>query len=141
LLAELEEAGFVGARLLEDRKRTVIDLTPAGFTALQHPSALEPLGRPRVELVRAAGPEGDPDEALFQALRAWRLEEARSHEVPPYVVFQDTVLRAIASQRPRTLEALDEIKGIGPAKLERYGAAVIGLVRAHVRNARGDASP
>jgi ATP-dependent DNA helicase RecQ len=144
LLAELEEAGFLRARLLEDRKRTVIDLTPAGLAALQHPSALEPLGRPRVEPVsrdRAAGPEGDPDEALFEALRAWRLEEARSHEVPPYVVFHDTVLRAIAAQQPRTLEALDEIKGIGPAKLERYGETLIRLVSPHLRNAPGDASP
>ena len=143
LLARLEEAGFLRARQLQD-KGAVIDLTLAGTTALQDPSSLEPLGRRRGEPTlhdQAPGPPCEADEALFQALRAWRLEEARSHEVPPYVVFHDTVLRAIAAQQPRTLEALDEIKGIGPAKLERYGETLIRLVSPHLRNAPGDPSP
>jgi len=78
---------------------------------------------------------------LFEALRAWRLEEAHSHEVPPYVIFHDSVLRAIAAQQPRTLEALAEIKGIGPVKLERHGTALVELIGVHVRTTLGDPSP
>jgi ATP-dependent DNA helicase RecQ len=71
------------------------------------------------------------DETLFQALRAWRLEQARAQKVSPYVVFHDSHLRAIAAQRPITLEALSGLKGIGPRKLAKYGTMVIELVRQH----------
>ena len=143
LLAQLVEAGFLRARSLQDKERTVIDLTPAGAAALQDPGSLDRLGRPCREPIprdQAPGPPGEADETLFQALRAWRLEEARSRGVPPYVVFHDSVLRAIATQQPCTLGALALVKGIGPAKLERHGAALIGLVCAHVRSTPGDAS-
>ncbi|MBL7064566.1 MAG: HRDC domain-containing protein [Anaerolineae bacterium] len=78
------------------------------------------------------------DEALFQTLRAWRLEQAHAQEVPPYVVFHDSHLRAIAAHRPVTLEALSELKGVGPHKLEQYGAAVIELVRKHLGGGAND---
>jgi DNA helicase-2/ATP-dependent DNA helicase PcrA len=60
-----------------------------------------------------------------ERLRAWRLERARADGVPPYVVFHDSVLHAIADARPSSLGELSEISGIGPAKLERYGDAVL----------------
>jgi len=72
------------------------------------------------------------DETLFQALRTWRLEQARAQEVPPYVILHDSHLRGIAAHRPVTLEALSELKSVGPSKLEKYGAAVIALVRKHL---------
>lgn len=79
------------------------------------------------------------DEALFQALRAWRLEQARAQEAPPYVIFHDSHLRAIAAHQPITLEALSELKGVGPSKLEKYGTAVIELVRKHLEGVANDA--
>jgi len=133
LLVQMEAAGLLRARRLQG-KSAVIELTPAGAKALRDPGSLEALDHQDSEpasLDRAAGPPGEADEALFQALRAWRREEARQHSVPPYVIFHDTVLRAIARQCPCTLEALAEVKGVGPAKLDRYGAAVIDLVAAH----------
>jgi DNA helicase II / ATP-dependent DNA helicase PcrA len=60
-----------------------------------------------------------------ERLRAWRLERAREDGVPPYVVFHDKVLRAIADARPTSLGELSQIAGIGPAKLERYGSEVL----------------
>ena len=56
-----------------------------------------------------------------ERLRAWRLARAREDGVPPYVVFHDTVLHAIADAQPRSLGDLSQIAGVGPAKLERYG--------------------
>ena len=67
-------------------------------------------------------------EGLFLRLREWRAAVAREHGVPAYVVLHDGTLRSIALLRPRTLDALGQISGIGAAKLERYGAAVLQLV-------------
>ena len=66
--------------------------------------------------------------ATFELLRAWRLDEAREQGVPPYVVFGDATLRALAVHLPGSPEALLEISGIGEAKLERYGEAVLALL-------------
>jgi DNA helicase-2/ATP-dependent DNA helicase PcrA len=63
-----------------------------------------------------------------QKLRDWRLERARQDGVPPYVVFHDSVLHAIADSRPGSLGELAQISGVGPAKLERYGDDVLAVV-------------
>jgi DNA helicase-2/ATP-dependent DNA helicase PcrA len=63
-----------------------------------------------------------------ERLRTWRLERARADGVPPYVVFHDSVLRAIADAAPSSLGELAEISGVGPAKLERYGDEVLSAV-------------
>ena len=67
-------------------------------------------------------------EQTFEALRSWRLEEAREKEVPAFVVFTDATLIAIAEARPGNLEELGELAGIGSAKLERYGASVLEIL-------------
>jgi len=72
-----------------------------------------------------AKPDWTPD---AQRLREWRLERAKADEVPPYVVFHDSVLHAIAAARPETLGELAQISGVGPAKLERYGDEVLAAV-------------
>jgi ATP-dependent DNA helicase RecQ len=68
-------------------------------------------------------------ENLFEALRAWRLVQARGQGVPPYVIFHDAVLREIAAVRPAGMDELGEIKGVGASKLARYGAGVLAVVR------------
>jgi len=70
-----------------------------------------------------------PAQALFDRLRAWRVEAARRHGVPAYVIFHDATLRDIARTRPASLEALRGISGIGAKKLEAYGDDIVGLVR------------
>jgi ATP-dependent DNA helicase RecQ len=67
-------------------------------------------------------------QALFERLRAWRLEAARRHGVPAYVILHDATLREIARQRPSSLHALRAISGLGAKKLEAYGAEIAGLV-------------
>ncbi len=63
--------------------------------------------------------------ARFDALRRWRGELARAQGVPAYVIFTDATLRAIALEVPADLAALATIGGVGVAKLERYGDAVL----------------
>jgi ATP-dependent DNA helicase RecQ len=70
---------------------------------------------------------------LFQALRAARSRLARAQGVPPYVIFHDSTLIALASRRPQSLEALAEIPGMGERKIERYGAAVLAILRGEER--------
>jgi ATP-dependent DNA helicase RecQ len=65
----------------------------------------------------------------FEALRAWRLAESKQQSVPPYVIFHDSVLRDVAAVQPRTLDDLALIKGFGASKLERYGAAVLRVLK------------
>ncbi len=72
----------------------------------------------------------DPEAlARFEALRALRAELAREQGVPAYVIFHDATLRAMAERDPRTREALATITGVGASKLERYGAAVLSVLR------------
>ena len=87
---------------------------------------LAELGVARARPHAAPKAEWTPD---AQRLREWRLERAKADEVPPYVVFHDAVLHAIAAARPETLGELAQISGVGPAKLERYGEDVLALGR------------
>ncbi|HUR82460.1 MAG TPA: DNA helicase RecQ [Thermoanaerobaculia bacterium] len=78
---------------------------------------------------RAPVMDGGPyDRELFEALRAWRREEAQERGVPPYVIFSDRTLRELARVRPSTHYELRGIYGIGDAKLEAFGDAVIRVV-------------
>jgi len=142
MLDRLERGGFLQTRQI-GHGGVVLDITPAGRAALQNPAALDGLIRPAKEPAPRKSSQKDEvgldvDEALFQTLRAWRLEQARAQEVPPFVIFYDSHLRAIAAHRPTTLEALSESKGVGPRKLEKYGAAVIELVRKHLEGGTND---
>ncbi|MDP1988639.1 DNA helicase RecQ, partial [Phenylobacterium sp.] len=69
------------------------------------------------------------DQGLFEALRAWRREEAARQHVPPYVIFHDRTLAEIAQARPAAQRALGSISGVGEGKLARYGEAVLAVVR------------
>ena len=64
----------------------------------------------------------------FAALKAWRGEVAREHNLPAYVVFHDATLAEMARERPTTLDALAGISGVGSKKLEAYGAEILRLL-------------
>jgi ATP-dependent DNA helicase RecQ len=68
-------------------------------------------------------------EALFTQLRAWRTEVARPTKTPAFMILGDAVLRAIANTAPQNLSALHAVSGMGPAKVDRYGADLIALCR------------
>ena len=78
---------------------------------------------------RCAGCPATYDEELFDRLRAWRLARAQSASLPAYVVFTDATLTALAETRPGDARALAAVPGVGPAKLDRYGAEVLALLR------------
>jgi ATP-dependent DNA helicase RecQ len=79
-------------------------------------------------------------DALFDALRQWRAATAREQGVPAYVILHDRTLHELASLRPRTPDELLAIAGIGAAKAERYGTALLALLQEDGMIAEAEAS-
>ena len=74
----------------------------------------------------APNPIGDP---LFEALRERRRELAKEAQVPPYVIFHDSVLREMAAAKPASLTQMSSISGVGARKLDAYGDAFLQVIR------------
>jgi ATP-dependent DNA helicase RecQ len=70
-----------------------------------------------------------PANELFAALKAWRLDTARAHGLPAYVVLYDQTLREVALRKPQSLTELKSISGFGEVKINRYGSAILAIVR------------
>ena len=83
----------------------------------------------RMRRKAATGDLPAADATLLERLRAWRSREAREQSVPAYVIFHDATLVSIAAARPRSQTELATISGIGARKLERYGPALLALLR------------
>jgi ATP-dependent DNA helicase RecQ len=128
----------------------VLEVQIDGYGGLRLTDAARPLlrGEARIELRReperqrgrkprggrggatADAPLADADQPLFEQLRALRARLAREQNVPAYVIFHDATLRAIAREKPRSLDQLAGIGGVGVAKLERYGQALLDALAA-----------
>ena len=72
---------------------------------------------------------GPEDAELFASLKRLRSAIAREEQVPAYVVFPDRTLAELAMRKPRTLAAMESVRGIGPAKLDKYGQRFLDVVR------------
>jgi ATP-dependent DNA helicase RecQ len=86
--------------------------------------------RPRREKRLPAAP-GEADADLLAALKALRGALARAQGQPAYIVFPDRSLIEMVAERPRTLDELSAIHGVGAAKLQKYGAAFLAAIRGH----------
>jgi len=140
LLRRCVTAGWVDFTAGE---RPMVLLTPAGKSVLFAEGPVRLLLPPEHSGKKAAKPAGSSggrgraaaptmkpaDEALFEALRARRLELARADGVPPYVVASDRTLRELAELRPASKTALEGVFGIGPAKAAKYGDDFLSVVR------------
>jgi DNA helicase II / ATP-dependent DNA helicase PcrA len=120
-----------GDALAEERRLLYVGLTRAksrlllSWSSTGDPSRfLAELGvrSPALEPATLDGAASD----RFDALKRWRLERARSEGVPAYMIFSNRTLEVIARNEPATVGELSVIPGVGPAKLERYGTAILG---------------
>jgi len=116
----------------EERRLLYVGLTRAkrhlAVTWSGKPSRfLEELG---VETRPPRPKAAEPDDPTYVALKEWRLKRSRRDEVPAYVVFHNSTLAEIAARRPRSIGELASVPGVGPAKLERYGADVLAALEA-----------
>jgi len=100
-----------------------------GETEVRLRQPIAPARRAERQRRSTAVDESQPyDRALFDVLRKWRRGEAEERGVPPYVIFSDRTLREIARARPATLIELREVYGVGDAKLEAFGGAVLAAI-------------
>jgi ATP-dependent DNA helicase RecQ len=127
-----------------------LDIDPQGHGALRLTEKARPLLRGETELqlrhqvkaakktkqkkVKVAAELQACDQPLFEALRARRLQLAQEQGVPPYVIFHDSTLREMATQRPTNEDALSTISGVGEQKLTRFGRVFIDVIRGHVQH-------
>jgi superfamily II DNA helicase RecQ len=87
--------------------------------------------RARGSAARAVSSAGSP--ALFEALRAWRLTEARRSGLPAFRILNDRTLLGIATETPKDDTALLRVAGVGPGIARRYGAALLAIVAQYAR--------
>jgi len=117
----------------------VLALTPGGVDLLKDEQACPGLKLARQRPIKKEAPRArsraeeeswqDVDHALFDRLRAVRLEIARERGVPPYVIFHDATLREMARLRPRSLDELLGVKGVGVRKADDLGDAFLAAIR------------
>jgi ATP-dependent DNA helicase RecQ len=121
--AELMRAGVASADFSLSRQR--------------RPERGRPAPRARIEIESWEG----VDRSVFERLRAMRLDIARSRGVPPYVIFHDSTLRDLARVKPRSLEQLAAVYGMGARKIESFGEEVLRVIAAQVPAEQSAAAP
>ncbi len=124
-LLAIDTDAYGGLRLT-DASRAVLT---GGQTVMLRRDVVEKSKRDRDGGPRSGVPVASQDLALFRALRDLRARLAKDQNVPAYVIFHDSTLREIAERRPESMPELGRIGGIGGAKLARYGAEVLEVVR------------
>jgi ATP-dependent DNA helicase RecQ len=142
LLGVLADAGLLERQGIEGGRpgAFVLSLTPAGrrvaMGEVRPELAMPASGPPAGRRTRRRGKSGaatavtgdEADPGLLERLREWRTAEARRRQVPAYVIFPDRTLAALATARPRSPGELLAVHGVGAAKLEAYGAALLQLL-------------
>jgi len=130
--------GMEHLRVAEGRFPTLF-LSQSGVAVLRGDKKVELFAMPRTKASRkrskkALGEPGGPpvDEALFEDLRKLRKELARERSVPPYVIFSDQTLGALAAHKPLNSNGLLAIRGIGEKKAEDLGPAFLERIAAFV---------
>lgn len=73
----------------------------------------------------------DNDWPLFNVLREWRTDMSKKEGIPPYVICNNIQLAGITVKRPASLNALQEIEGIGKAKIEKYGKELLQIIASY----------
>ncbi|MBP8947896.1 MAG: HRDC domain-containing protein, partial [Candidatus Promineofilum sp.] len=116
--------------LAQDMEHGSLKLTARGWEVLRGEAFH---GTPPVadRVARPAAAPADYDAELFARLRALRAELAAAAGVPPYVIFHDSALGEMATYYPHSAETLAQMQGVGAVKLERYGEAFLGVIRAY----------
>lgn len=121
-----------------DREGTqfpTVKASPRGQAALRAKEEilLRDIPMPKTKSSRSPVGVSGADETLFRNLKEFRRTLAAEREVPAYVIFHDSVLMAMASQRPTTLEALKQFSGVGEKKADDFGELFLEIVRKSVR--------
>ncbi len=107
----------------------VISYEDRAVAAPSVPVAMPAAKRGKTDKTDPTAALSEADRALFETIRVWRARRAQDDGVPPYVVLTNRHLVAVVTARPGSLTALGRIDGVGPAKVKRYGTALLALLR------------
>ena len=115
----------------------LLKITPLGQEFAQHPQSFKivednEFNDYNEEVAIKGGASCAVDPELYAILKDLRKKIAKKHELPPYVIFQDPSLEAMATTYPITMEELQNITGVGAGKAKRYGAEFIKIIKTHV---------
>ena len=131
-LLATDEEGFGTLRLTEASRDVLRGATPVHLRRqADQGERKRARQKARGERARASLDIAPHEAPLWDALRDLRGRLAREQGVPAYVIFHDATLLAMLRERPRTLDALGAISGVGERKLARYGEAFLGTLSAH----------
>ena len=112
----------------------LLKMTPDGHDFLKHPKSfkiVEDKDFEEEETVIQTGSSSAADPELYAMLKNQRKKLAKQLELPPYVIFQDPSLEAMATTYPITMEELQNIPGVGAGKAKRYGEEFCALIKRH----------
>jgi len=118
-----------GDEVMKDKKplQKPLPIPISLFNKILGEKLTTPKASPPIEHTITAVPRQN-DAELFDALKRWRLKIARELGVPAFHILYNSTLNELVSQRPQTKTELLEIKGIGPAKLERFGQSLLEII-------------
>jgi DNA helicase-2/ATP-dependent DNA helicase PcrA len=124
--AELElSGGFRGRVIAVGDESVAVELEGGGTLDVAFGERVTSEGRTLPLGPPAGSRKGDQ---LLDALKRWRRERARQDGVPAFVIFHDSTLEEMARRCPESTEALSRLGGIGPVKIQRYGAEILALI-------------
>lgn len=117
----------------------LIRITPEGKKYLSRPKSFKVVedndfSEQEEEVVLKSGAACAVDPELYSILKDLRRKVAKKHNLPPYVIFQDPSLEAMATTYPITMDELQNITGVGAGKAKRYGEEFIAVIRRHVED-------
>lgn len=120
--------------LIQDAQYGSLKLTTEGYAAMKGQPVLGTMAEEtQREWVRSGSEPPPYDVALFEQLRQKRKELADEANLPPYTIFHDQTLQEMATYFPQSEAALLTIYGVGEAKLDKYGATFLEIIRAYCR--------
>ncbi len=135
--AMLRQAIALGLVVVDHDAYGALKLTADARPVLrgERPVQLRQYQKPAKKKREAAKPKGyvesdlsTTEQSIFDKLRWWRVETARKHNVPAYVIFHDATMREIAKIKPASLGELRNVSGVGEKKLETYGEEIVALI-------------
>ena len=138
LAAVIRQAVIAGYLDREIENFGVLKITPKGQKYLGKPTSFKVVEDTEFNAEEEEGPTAKSggacavDPELYSILKDLRKKIAKQYDLPPYVIFQDPSLEAMATTYPITMEELQNITGVGAGKAKRYGESFIKVIKTHV---------
>ncbi|MDR1653209.1 MAG: DNA helicase RecQ [Prevotellaceae bacterium] len=140
LQAIIRQALLAGYLSRDIENYGLLRLTPAGKAYMKKPTPFPVVKDTEFEeedddpALRAGSGSGAADSVLFVILKDLRKKLSKKLDVPPFVIFQDPSLEAMATSYPITIEELQNIPGVGSGKAKRYGEEFVKVIAQHVKD-------